>query len=138
LSLYTTTHADEILARVEATAPDFISRSLRILGYERWDQVAHRLQCIAAIKDHANPKQAEEIRELVLLDNKDGDLIQLTILLSIVWPTLVSLIEGSAALAQKLGFTPEDFGKLDLPSKSREFARAKKDGRLAPVIAQSS
>ena len=35
----------------------------------------------------------------------------------------VSLIEGSAALAHKIGSNPEDWSKLDLPSKSREFAR---------------
>ncbi len=126
LSLYATTQADEILARVEATAPDFISRSLQVMGFERFETVRQKLAAIAALKDFTNPQQGKEIRELISVDTTDGDLIQLTILLSIVWPLLVSKVEGDAVFVQKLGHTVDSWSKLNPKDRDVAYARWRK------------
>jgi len=52
------------------------------------------------------------------------------ILVTLVWPMLKETVEGNCRMAEKCGFTPEDWLKLDLTSQSREYAKAKKLGRL--------
>jgi hypothetical protein len=60
------------------------------------------------------------------------------ILVTHVWPMLKETVKGDSQMAEMCGVAPEDWFKLDITSRSREYARAKKDGRLAPVVAQSS
>ena len=75
---------------------------------------------------------------MLSIDSKDGDLIQLTVLLSVVWPMLVSKVEGDAGFVQKLGHTVDSWSKLSLHDQSRAYAKAKHDGLLTGVMTPPS
>jgi hypothetical protein len=129
---FTGEHDETYLEKFAEAAPGYVERSLKALNLPYWDTLRYQLKKAAALLSINHPDEAEHIETLLATEEGNAS-NRASILVTCVWPMLNKTVKGDSRMAEMCGFTPEDWLKLDLTSQSREYARAKKDGRLADI-----
>jgi hypothetical protein len=122
---FTGDHDETYLGKFAEAAPGYIGRSLKALNIPDWDTLRYQLKKAAALLRTNRPDEADHIENL-LGNEQENASARASILVTVVWPMLQNTIAGDSRIAEKCGCTVEEWLKLDLTSKSREYSRMKK------------